>query len=126
MKSEEEKLQMLREQVNSKIRWGARDQEVRQWLDERHGIVDEEAEALLADAHSAKSKAVRTKALFTMAFALVGILFAGAFIGLQLWGGVFVLGYGSVLIIGLGFASLGAFLRSLFRLFTGRTHGSVD
>src|SRR5438552_1666813 len=107
MKTTEEKVEMLRQQVSSKLRWGARDREVLDWLRERHGITDDEADALLVEGHRAKRKAVREKALFTLAFASVGIVVAGGFVGLQLYEGLFVVGYGSILIICLGFASIG-------------------
>ncbi len=126
MKSPEEKAEMLRQQVNSKVLWGARDQEVYDFLFERHGIGGEEAEAMLTAAHVAKRKAVRTKALILIATSLVGIAFAGVFVGLQIYGGVFVIGKGSILILGVGVFSIGVFLRNVWRLFTGHMHGSVE
>jgi hypothetical protein len=126
MSTAERKSEMLRDQVISKIRWGARDQEVLDWLEQKHGITDSEAALLLADAHRAKRKAVRSKALVSLVCASFGILLAGCFIGLQFVGHVVVIGYGSILIIALGVLSLGVFFRSLILLVTGRAEGSVD
>jgi hypothetical protein len=126
MKTAEEKAEMLRQQVLAKVRWGARDREVLDWLQEQHRITGSEAEALLTEAHRAKRRAVRSKALLTLIFSLFGILLAGGFVGLQLWEGLFVIGRGSILLIVVGFISIGAFCRSLVLLLTGHTDGSVD
>lgn len=116
---------MLVRQVNAKIYWGARDQEVLDFLGE-HDITGSDADALLVDAHRAKRKAVRAKALIMLIFSALGILFAGGFVAIQLWERLFVIGYGSVLVIGIGFASVASFFRSLVLLLTGETEGSVD
>jgi len=125
MKTQEEKFDMLVRQVNAKIYWGARDQEVLDFLGE-HDITGSDADALLVDAHRAKRKAVRAKALIMLIFSALGILFAGGFVAIQLWERLFVIGYGSVLVIGIGFASVASFFRSLVLLLTGETEGSVD
>ena len=44
MKTPEERAEMVRQQVISKIHWGARQQEVTDWLQEQHGIVATEAQ----------------------------------------------------------------------------------
>jgi|GEM_PF-2203571 len=126
MKSPEEKAEILRQQVNSKIRWGARDQEVLDWLAEKQGVTGDEADELLASAHLARRAAVRTKAIIMMATSALGILLAGAYVSLQVFAGVFVIGWGSMVILGIGFASAGIFFRNLWRLLTGQMLGSVD
>ena len=126
MKTAEEKAEMLRHQVVAKVRWGARDQEVVDWLRESHGITGSDADSLLSDAHRAKRKAVRGRAILTLIFSLLGIFLAVGFVGLQLWEGLFVIGYGSLVIIGIGFVRIGVFCRSLMLLFTGHTEGSVE
>ena len=80
----------------------------------------------IRDARRAKRKAVRGKAVLTLVFSLLGLLLAGGFVGLQLWAGVFVIGYGSVLIIVVGFVSIGVFFRNLVLLMTGHAEGAVD
>ncbi|MGB8353494.1 MAG: hypothetical protein WCD79_06375 [Chthoniobacteraceae bacterium] len=117
---------MMRQQIISKVHWGARDGEVYDWLRERHGIIGEEADGLLADAHRTKRKAVRVKALVMLACSGCGIVFAGGVIGLQLWGHFVVVGMGSALVFVVGFSSLVAFLRNLWLLLSGKLEGSVD
>ena len=126
MRTAEEKAEMLRAQVFSKVRWGARDQEVLDWLKERHKMSGDEAQALMSAAHRAKRKAVRSKALLTLVFASFGILLAVGFVGLQLWEGLFVIGYGSILVMVVGFVSIGVFFRNLHLAFSGETDGAVD
>ena len=125
MKTPEEKAELLRQQVNAKIIWGARDREVLDWLQERHGITDEAANDLLAEGYRAKRAAVRNKALVHLAFSTFGILVAGGFILLQATGRFLVVGYGTILLVLIGFVSVATFFRSLFRLLTGNTQGSV-
>lgn len=126
MKTAEEKAEQIRQQVFSKIRWGARDQEVLEWLQERHGISGEKAGNWLTAAHQARRKAIRGRALLTLIASAIGVLGAAGFVGFQLWAGVFVIGWGSVLIIMVGFASLGVFFRNLAPLLTGQAGGSVE
>jgi hypothetical protein len=117
---------MLQQQVNAKLIWGARDTEVLEWLEERHGIRDSAAARLLVDAHRAKQAAVRRKALLYAVFSIPGMLFAIVYFGLQAKGGFIIIGYGSVLVFLVGVSSVGILCRSLFRLFSGHTDGAVD
>ncbi len=126
MKTAEEKAKTLRQQVNAKVIWGARAREVLDWLQGCHGITDTSANELLADAHRAKRAAVRSKALLYLVLSIPGMLLALAFVVLQGMGRFVIVGYGSVLVFVLGFVSLGVFFRSLLRLLTGHTQGSVD
>jgi hypothetical protein len=122
----EEKAAMIRQQANAKILWGARDREVLEWLEERHGITGDAAVEMLAEAHPAKRGAVRSKALWYLVLSIPGMLVTVAFVVAQRMGHFIIIGYGSLLVIGLGFVSLGVFVRSLFRLLTGRTPAAVD
>ena len=126
MTSAEVKAEMLRQQVSSKVIWGASDREVLAWLQERHGITGTVANDLLAEAHRAKCSAVRSKALLYLLLSMPGMLLACVFIVLQSMGRFIIVGYGSILILFLGLISVGVFIRSLFRLITGHTRGSVD
>jgi hypothetical protein len=126
METAERKADILRQQVNAKVLWGARDREVLDWLQERHGITDSSANDLLVEAHRAKRAAVRSKALLYLVLSIPGMLIPLACFVLQGMGGFVVIGYGAVLLFFLGFISLGVFFRSLFRLLTGHTQGSVD
>lgn len=115
MKTPEEKAETLRQQVNAKVIWGASDREVLDWLQERHGITDIAAHELLSGAYQAKRAAVRSKAPLYLVFSIPGMLLALLFVVLQSMGRFIVVGYGSLLV----------FFRSLFRLLTGHTQGSV-
>ena len=120
------KVERVREQVIAKIHWGARDEEVLEWLAEQHHIPETEAEHLLAIAHAAKRKAVRFKALLKLMFAGIGVVAAFLFFGMQFSGRFIVIGYGAFLVGLLGVTSLAVFFRSLAHLTTGRVNGSVD
>jgi hypothetical protein len=115
MKTAEEKAELMRQQVFAKVRWGARDKAVLDWLQEQHRITGSEAEALITEAR----RAVRSKALLTLIFSLLGILLAGGFVEVQFRDGLVVIGRGSVLLVVFGCFSFGVFCRSLVRLLTG-------
>jgi hypothetical protein len=126
MRTPEEKAEMLRQQLSAKLIWGARDCEVLDWLEEHYGIIGAGAEHLLAEAHRTKRAAVRGKAWVYLFCSLPGMLLAALFVAFQSMGRFVIIGYGSVLILALGFVSLGVFIRSIFRLITGYTDGSVN
>src|SRR5262249_2953320 len=81
---------------------------------------------MLVEAHRAKRKAVRVKALMTLIFSALGLMLAGGFIALQMSDGIYVISRGSFLVDAVGLACLGDFLRTPVLLFTGRTDRSVD
>ena len=133
MKDPEEKRQMIRQQVISKIHWGARREEVCEWLEQKHGIVGDEAEKMMADANVEKGKAVRQSALIRLVCSVLGIALSAAVISLFVVGA----GYGMVtgrvrmlvalpLSVWLGWVSIVTFFRSVSRLATGEAPGSVD
>ena len=131
MKSPEEKREIMRQQVISKVRWGARQQEVLDWLQEKHGIVGSEAEQLLAEANHARSKRIRENALIRLVLSVIGMAAVGVFFATRFGFGVVVYGGGStviatVLVAGLGWLSLTTFVRSIKRLLTGETIGPAD
>lgn len=121
----EGKAEMMRQQVVSKIHWGAQDREVYEWLQERHGLTGSKADEILAHAHRAKRKAVRAKAFIMLVVSGCGVIFGGVFVIARLWyhAALGWVGDGADFI---GCISLLAFLRSLWLLFTGKTEGSVD
>jgi hypothetical protein len=126
MKTAEEKAEMLRQQVIAKVRWGAGDQEVLDWLQDRQGITKTAANGLLADARRAKRAAVRKKALVYLIFSIPGTVLACFLIVIQMKGNVVIARYGPVITGPLCFSCIGVFTRSLVQLFTGHTEGSVD
>ena len=120
-----DKSEMLREQVISKIYWGAQEAEVIQWLEEK-GIVGTEADDLLAKAWETRRKAIRTRALMTLMLSIVGMMVSAGYVISQVMGPLIVIGYGSFLLIALGVISLFWFFKSLYRLAAGKSIGSVD
>ena len=126
MPSSSTKADRVREQVIAKIHWGASDDEVLEWLLDRHQISGTDADRLIATAHAAKRRAVRSKAMLRLAFSGLGILVPIAFFGIQITQGILVIGYGSFLMGVLGVSCLAMFVRSFARLATGRVDGSIE
>jgi hypothetical protein len=96
MRTPEEKREMMRQQVISKIRWGAREQEVVDWLQEEYGIVGPESEELLTEAWRARHKAIRQNALIRLVLSIIGILGVAIFFYTRLVVGLGVIFYGIV------------------------------
>ena len=126
MKTPEERAAVMRQQVFAKVHWGARDWEVLNWLEEKHGISGAEAEALLAEAQLARKKAVRNRALLMLFVSGAGILGVIVFFALQYWSGVYWIGYGPILITGVGLTCVGLFLQNIKKVMTGESDGPVD
>ncbi len=128
----EEKREMVRQQVASKIHWGAEDTEVYQWLAAKHGIIGSTADEMLATAHRAKRKAVRKRAMIHLVFSGVGI--AGCSFALWLmsfgrvsgsWRGM-RFGY-AIYGVAIGLITCtGIFLKNLYYLLTGDDVRSVE
>jgi len=126
----EEKYQMLREQVISKIHWGARDQEVSEWLEQSRGIVGGEADRLLGDAHRRRRQAIRHRALIRLVCSIVTMALVAAFFYVRFFSGAIFVSVRSfvaaLIAIGVGAYSVAIFFRSVARLLTGQVPGSVD
>ncbi len=123
----EAKAEMMRQQVISKIHWGASDQEVYEWLQERHRITGRDADELLAQAHRAKRKAVRAKAFVMLVISGCGMLLGGGFIGMLFWAQRVVwFGTAPGFAIIIGLVSAVTFIRNLLLLLSGKQEGSVD
>jgi hypothetical protein len=126
VKTPEERAALVRQQVYAKVHWGARDWEVLDWLEQRHEMVGAAAEALLADAHRARRKAVRSRALVMLIFCSVGLLAVIGFFALQYMSDRIWVGYGPIVITGFGVSCLGLIIRSVQRLLSGEHDGPVD
>ncbi|MDX2227835.1 MAG: hypothetical protein SFY92_12185 [Verrucomicrobiae bacterium] len=131
MKSPEEKLEMMRQQVISKVRWGAQQQEVLDWLREKHSIVGPEAEQLFTQATRARTKRIRENALIRLVLSVLGIAGVAVFFATRFGMGVIVYGGSStviatVLVAALGWLSITTFIRSLAQLLTGEKAGPAD
>jgi hypothetical protein len=124
------KLEMIRQQVISKIHWGTSEDEVRQWLRDTHQITGANADKLLGDADRSKRKAVREKAVVQFAVSAIGlVLFCVAVIVSLSHGWILVGGQSmviTVILFGAGLAIMLQFIRSLRLLLTGESSGTVD
>ncbi len=121
----------MRQQVISKIHWGARSQEVLDWLQEQHAVTGVKADQLLAEALTIRRRAVRTRALIRLVLSAIGIAISASVIWMRFLGGPMIFVsvqsfVGGLLLIALGIYSIGIFFRSLSRLLTGEMSGSVD
>lgn len=120
----------MRQQVNSKIHWGARDQEVLEWFEEKHGIEGEAADQLLTEAHRQRAAAVRWRALMHLVLSVIGVGFVVAFFTVRVFGGYIFVGpraiVGAIGVLVLGAYCVKIFFRSIVRLCNGEAPGSVD
>jgi len=122
----EGKLELLQKQINAKVYWGARDREVLDWLKEKKGIEGDKANEMLIIAARARERSIRKHAILRLCFSAMGLAIAGGFYALQFWGGLYVIGLGSFLLIGVGIVSFATFVDSLWRLISGRVSGPID
>ena len=126
MSRSEEAIRKIQAQASGKIHWGASDQEVRDWLNEIHGISGDEARAIISNAENEKMTAVRKSAIQWILFSALGVAFVLIVILAQYFGGFVLLGVPAVICYLVGAASLVTLLRNVFRLVTGKTEGNVD
>lgn len=121
--------EMVAEQVNSKVYWGAEDEEVLQWLGSRHSIFGDEAQKILAAAKRAKRAAVRKRSIIYLVCSGIGMFVTGGFwyvaSGAGDRGGIRV-NRGTAVLGGAAIACAGVFLKSLHALLTGETVGPVE
>jgi hypothetical protein len=130
MRTDAERVEQMRQQVNSKIHWGARDQEVLEWLQEKHGIEGEAADQLLAEAHRQRAAAVRLRALIRLVLSVIGIAFVVFFFSVRVFGGYIFVGpraiIGAIGVLILGVYCVKIFFQSIWRLSSGEAPGAVD
>lgn len=116
---------LLRGEVISRVHWGAADDEVLAYLAEQ-GVDADEAEDMLMEAHVARTRAVRGKAILLLVFAVAGILFSGVYFWIQGFVHFIAIGVGPFAMLLVGLCSWYVFFRSIFRLVTGRAPGSAQ
>jgi hypothetical protein len=109
--------QAHQEQVNAKIHWDAPDDEVLDWLEEKHCIVGPEAEAMLAIAWEKRRWAIRERGLYLMILSGIGMGLLAVSLGLDLTDLKVV-----ILLCTLGFL----FLKGLARVLSGKTDVPID
>jgi hypothetical protein len=128
----EEKREMIRQQVNSKVYWGTRDVEVYQWLGSKHGIIGAVADEMLAVAHEAKRKAVRKRAFIMLICSGIGLIASAFVVWLMSFGRVGVgvtgmrFGYAFYVVCVAVAVCAWVFLKNLYYLLTGNDERSVE
>lgn len=116
----------LRQQVNAKVFWGTRDEEVLDWLQDEHGVTGPAATMLLFDAHRARRQAVRDRAVWPLLLSGVGMIVFGSIMIAQHQSGVWILSLAADLEAGVFALCLVVFARNLGRLWSGKMPGSVE
>jgi hypothetical protein len=128
----EERREMIRQQVNSKIYWGTRDIEVYQWLGSKHGITGTVADEMLGDAHRAKRKAVRKRAFIMLICSGIGLAASVFTVWLMSFGRISAtstgvrFGYAFYIVCCAVAVCAGVFLKNLYYLLTGNDERSVE
>jgi len=122
---DERKLELVRKRGISKICWGETEEEVLEWLDEKHGLAGFSADQMIAEARVAKRKAVRSRALIYLIVSGVGLAISGGFFLFQFASG-YVFGAMTVLMAALLGVSLWTFISSAVQAVTGQKRGSVE
>ncbi|WP_395749477.1 hypothetical protein [Prosthecobacter sp.] len=69
----------IQEQLNGKMSWDASESEVREWLSDKHGIIEKEADEMIAVGMRAKKATIRKSSLIRMTAALIAALPLGFF-----------------------------------------------
>jgi len=126
MRNPGDKAEMVREQVISKIHWGADEREVINWLLQQHGVSGAPAENLVEEAFRARSAAIRRRAIMMLIFSSAGLVLLGSFYAFQFYGRVIVVGWGALVVGGLTLYSFWIFLRCCWRLLSGKARGGVE
>ncbi|TDU66486.1 hypothetical protein EI77_03581 [Prosthecobacter fusiformis] len=121
----EAKLQSIQDQVNSKIHWDTAEDEVADWLEEKHGIAGELATSMITQALRKRRKEIRERAFYLLIFSAVGMSIPGSYLAMQ-WMtrriSLFLTPIAAVVFL-ICFAS---FLRALSRLLSGQTDAPID
>lgn len=120
-----EKLKDLQAQVTAKIHWDTPDYEVVEWLEEKHGLAEEQIDEMLRIAHKKRRLAIRERALYLMIGASIGIAICGTSIWIESYSDTAILHLRSISRILLG-VSIVAFLRGLRRFISGKTDSTID
>jgi hypothetical protein len=125
MSLRDEKAELLQNQVTAKLHWGTDEEEISQFLAQK-GIGGAEADRLLANARRSRARAIRVRALWTLLFAVIGLVVPVWYFGLQMSANVIVVGRASAVMFALAMTCLYYLLRSLYRILRGETVGPVD
>jgi hypothetical protein len=116
---------LARGEATSRIHWGAQVEEVFELLRANYGIEGNEAEVIVSDALAARRNAIRKKASIALAFALFGLAVSVSYFAIRGFVGFMVVGFGPILMMLLGLASLVMAFRSIARIMSGDSPGAV-
>lgn len=111
------KSKALQEQVNAKIHWDTPEEEVMDWLEEKHHIEGREAATMLAIAWKKRRCAIRERGLYLMILSAIGMGILAVFLQLDRREGRAI-----ALFAVLGFL----FLKGLARVLSGKTDVPID
>lgn len=117
--------ELVTKQAIAMVHWDSPDEEVFAWLENDLGITGAEAEQILAEAHQARTKAVRAKALVSFVFSMVGLGLVLGYFGIQAVGRFVLVGPAVFAVVVVGAASAFGVLVSGWQLLTGRKSGPV-
>ncbi|MEZ5299395.1 MAG: hypothetical protein R3F11_01810 [Verrucomicrobiales bacterium] len=123
-------LKTLKEQVIGKMHWDASEQEIRDWLSEKHGIVGEDADLMIAAGLKAKAASVRKASLLRMTVAAAAAAAVPLLLLLLLsWLGDHTTGLllGEILCPrSAGFGCLGYVGKNLIQVISGTSETAID
>jgi hypothetical protein len=130
MLSPEERLRTIREQVDSKIKWGDSRDSVAAWLAQKHGIMGEEADRMLHHAFQARHTALRERAMIRLLISIVGLLVSGIWMYIRVGSGIDILSgralIGTLFLAAIGLVSLTTLFRSLAHIMGKDEHVPLD
>jgi hypothetical protein len=106
--------------------WGARDEEVLDWLQDEHGVTGPAATMLLLDAQRARRQAIRDRAVWSLLLSGIGMIVLGSIMLVQHQSGVWILSLAADLEAGVFALCVVVFARNLGRLWSGKMPGSVE
>ena len=120
-----DKAKALQDQVDSKIHWDTPDEEVLDWLGDKHSIEGDDAALMLKNAKRTRARAIRERAIYGMIFSLVGLFITGLPLFLSFYSGdVFSKEFVALAVA--SFLCLIWFFKCLARFVMGRTSSTID
>ena len=116
----------IQEPLNGKVHWDASEEEVREWLDSKHGITNDEADAMIAIAFRVKASTIRKICLVRATVATIAgcILIAFAWVGWRSEGRR-TRSFGIAAAIA-GFSCLGYAGKNFFSVISGKSDVAID
>ena len=126
IRAKDGKAETLRKQVVSKVHWGARREEIFEWLEEKHKITGLEADAIYAEALKARAREIRSRAVFWLVASGMFFVATVVYFFVQYKGHFVIVGWPVIILLSVGFSSIAVFFRNLVRLLSGKQEGPID